>query len=187
MDARASCYPRQIRILLAIIFPTCSPFNPKGLWKKFREDLSEDIFHRVHTVSNGNSIEFSDNIFNQALIEIKDICLTINSKEFLQLGMISPQRSAFEHCVRDLVRQQQYIANDLRAVAVTNEQHLLAEQKLTHDTITIALSNGRGGLVFLDAPSGIEKPFLISFYWLTFDLKTELLWLLLHQFLRLHY
>lgn len=162
MDASVSSHPRQIRTLFAIILTTCSPSNPNDLWEKFREDLSEDILHRIRTVSNDNTIPFSDNIFNEALIEIEDICLTINNKTLIQLGMVAPQRSAYDLYDRDLLREQQFNADDLRAFVEANKQLLVADQKLAYDTITNAVANGRGGLFFLDAPGGTGKTFLIS-------------------------
>lgn len=72
MDASVSSHPQQIRTLFAIILTTCSPSNPKDLWEKFKEDMSDDILHRIRTVSNDNTIPFSDNIFNEALIKIED-------------------------------------------------------------------------------------------------------------------
>jgi len=60
---------------------------------KIKKDISEDILHRVRAVRDNNSIEYSDSIFNEALIEIENICLTINNKALIQLGIVAPRRS----------------------------------------------------------------------------------------------
>jgi len=49
--------------------------------------------HRVRAVRHDNSIEYSDSIFNEALIEIENLCLTINNKVLIQLGIFAQTRS----------------------------------------------------------------------------------------------
>lgn len=161
-NASVSCHPRQIRTLFAIILTTCSPSNPKDLWEKFKEDLSEDILHQVRTISRDNTIPFSPTIFNEALIKIEDICLAINNKALIQLGMVAPQRSAHDICDRDLLREQQFNVDDLRTFVEATKPLLVAEQMLSYVTITNAVTSGNGGLFFLDAPGGTGKTFLIS-------------------------
>lgn len=56
--------------------------------------MSEDFLHRVRAVSDNNSIEYSDSIFNEALVEIQDTCLTISKKALIQLGMNASQPEA---------------------------------------------------------------------------------------------
>jgi len=55
--------------------------------------MSENILHRVRAVRDNNSIEYSDCIFNEALIEIDDIFLTIDNKMLIQLCIVAPRRS----------------------------------------------------------------------------------------------
>lgn len=162
MDASASCHPRQMRTLFAIILTTCSPSNPKHIWEKFKEGLSEDILHHVRTVSRDNTILFSHNIFNEALIKIEDICLAINNKTLIQLGMVAPERSAFHIFDQDLLREQQFDVEDLRTFVAAKKPLLVEEQQSAYDKIITAVTNGTGGLFFLDAPGGTGKTFLIS-------------------------
>lgn len=46
-DSVISVSPNPIRTLFAIIISTCFPSNPKDLWIKYRDDISEDILHCV--------------------------------------------------------------------------------------------------------------------------------------------
>jgi len=39
----------QIRTLFAIIISTCFPSNPKDMYVKYRDDMSEDVLHRVRS------------------------------------------------------------------------------------------------------------------------------------------
>lgn len=96
--------------------------------------MKEDILHKLAIiVSNNNSVEYSDIIFNKALIKIEDICLTINNKALIQLGIITPQRPKNYLNDRDLVREQQFNANNLGTFVEANEQVLCAEQKLAYE------------------------------------------------------
>ncbi|GFX52334.1 ATP-dependent DNA helicase [Trichonephila clavipes] len=45
-DASNTAQPQQIRTLFAIILTTCFPSNPKDLWEKYKDYMSEDILHR---------------------------------------------------------------------------------------------------------------------------------------------
>ncbi|GFX96455.1 ATP-dependent DNA helicase [Trichonephila clavipes] len=42
-DASNTARPQQIRTLFAIILTTCFPSNPKDLWEKYKDYMSEDI------------------------------------------------------------------------------------------------------------------------------------------------
>lgn len=46
-DAIMCATANQIRSMFAIIISTCNPSNPKDLWDKYKDDMSEDFFHRI--------------------------------------------------------------------------------------------------------------------------------------------
>ncbi|GFU23539.1 ATP-dependent DNA helicase [Trichonephila clavipes] len=87
-DASNTARPQQIRTLFAEILTSCFPSNPKDLWEKYKDYMSEDILHRFRRAANQKSdIQFTPNVYNEALILIEDICLTIANKALVQLGM----------------------------------------------------------------------------------------------------
>ncbi|GFV99038.1 ATP-dependent DNA helicase [Trichonephila clavipes] len=86
-DASNTARPQQIRTLFAIILTTCFPSNPKDLWEKYKDYMSEDILHRLRAANQNPDIQFTPNVYNEALILIEDICLTIANKALVQLGM----------------------------------------------------------------------------------------------------
>lgn len=161
-DVAVSAHPHQIRVLFAIILSTCFPSNPPELWIKYQDYLSEDILYRVRQIRANLDMEYTPEIYNEALIQIEDLCLAIANKALIQLGMPSPNRSMND--VRDLEfrREQQYDRNDLNAFVQANLTKLNAEQKTAYDKIMQVVSNGVGGFYFLDAPGGTGKTFLIS-------------------------
>ncbi|GFV79798.1 ATP-dependent DNA helicase [Trichonephila clavipes] len=50
-DASNTARPQQIRTLFAIILTTCFPSNPKDLWEKYKDYMSEDILHRLRAAN----------------------------------------------------------------------------------------------------------------------------------------
>nr|XP_042906016.1 uncharacterized protein LOC122270892 [Parasteatoda tepidariorum] len=92
-DASNKAQPQQIRTLFSSILTTCFPANPKDLWEKYKDYKSEDILHRMRRINANPNIQFTSNIYNEALILIENICLTIPNKSLTELGMIAPNRS----------------------------------------------------------------------------------------------
>ncbi|GFT79634.1 ATP-dependent DNA helicase [Trichonephila clavipes] len=65
--------PQQIRTLFAIILTTCFPSNPKDLWQKYKDYMSDDILHRLRAANQNPDIQFTPNVYNEALIFIEDM------------------------------------------------------------------------------------------------------------------
>ncbi|UYV61805.1 hypothetical protein LAZ67_1006674, partial [Cordylochernes scorpioides] len=143
-------------------FPTCFPANPKDLWEKYKDYMSEDILHRMRRINANPNIQFTSNIYNEALILIEDGCLTIANKSLTELGMIAPNRSGIDIFDRDIQRETHFDVNELQAFVRINLPKLILEQRTAYDTIINAISNKSCGLYFLDAPGGTGKTFLIS-------------------------
>lgn len=107
-EASDVAHPHQIRTLLAIILTTCFPSNPSELWTKYQDRLSEDILHRVWQIHHNPEINFTPEIYNEALIAIEDLCLTIANKTLIQLGMPSSNRSMHNDFDQELQHELQY-------------------------------------------------------------------------------
>ncbi|UYV77690.1 hypothetical protein LAZ67_15001947 [Cordylochernes scorpioides] len=161
-DASNTAQPQQIRTLFSIILTTCFPANPKDLWEKYKDYMSEDILHRMRRINANPNIQFTSNIYNEALILIEDGCLTIANKSLTELGMRAPNRSGIDIFDCDIQRETQFDVNELQAFVRINLPKLVLEQRTAYDTIINAISNKSCGLYFLDAPGGTGKTFLIS-------------------------
>ena len=161
-DASNTAQPHQIRTLFAIILTTCFPSNPKDLWEKYKDYMSEDILHRLRATNQNPDIQFTPNVYNEALVSIEDICLAIANKALVQLGMAAPNRSANDLFDRDLQRETHFDVDELATFLQTNLPKLIPEQRIAYDRIMHAITSQSGGLYFLDAPGGTGKTFLIS-------------------------
>ncbi|XP_039282934.1 uncharacterized protein LOC120351055 [Nilaparvata lugens] len=160
-DACNTAHPNQIRALFAIILTACFPSSPTELWERYRSHMAEDILHRVRLENANMTLEFTEAIYNEALINIEDKCLAIANKVLSQLGMPAPTRTATAAFDVDLRREQSYNINDLQAYVQSNIPKLTWEQKGIYDRIMQMINDGVGGTFFLDAPGGTGKTFLI--------------------------
>ena len=75
------------------------------------------------------NIDFTAEIYNEALILIEDLCLEIGNKVFNQLGMPSPNRSAAASFDVELRREQNYNTGDLLPYVQLNIPKLTLKQK----------------------------------------------------------
>lgn len=161
-DASNTAPPHQIRTLFAIILTTCFPSNPKDLWEKYKDYMSEDILHRLRTTNLDLNIQFTSQIYNEALLLIEVICLTIANKTLVQLGMPEPIRSSTDIFDRDLHRETNFNVIELDDFVKSNVPKLVPEQQHVYEKIMEAIRTQSGGFYFLDAPGGTGKTFLIS-------------------------
>lgn len=161
-EAVVSSLPSQLRHLFSIILTCCNPSNPKELWSKYKESLSEDILREAQRANEGLAVTYSPIIFNETLIRIDDICILMNNKSISQLGLDSPDRSNRNALDRDILREQNYDMEQLEQYVNLNKPLLTDEQKIIYDGIMEKISNSSGGIFFIDAPGGTGKTFIIN-------------------------
>ncbi|GFR20599.1 ATP-dependent DNA helicase [Trichonephila clavata] len=126
-DASNTAQPQQIRALFSIILTTCFPANPKDLWGKYKNNMSEDILHRMRRINDNLNIQFISNLYNEALILIEDVCLTIANKSLTELGMIAPNRYGNDIFDRDIQRETHFDVNELQTFVRINLSKLVLE------------------------------------------------------------
>jgi len=78
-----------------------------------KDDICEDILHRLRIQTNNPDIQITDEIYNEGLILVEDQCLTIASKLLIEVGMIAPNRSMHDAFNQELNRELQYNVDTL--------------------------------------------------------------------------
>ncbi|XP_022232059.2 uncharacterized protein LOC111080631 [Drosophila obscura] len=159
-DAALSSSPHQIRTLFATIIATCSPAKPIELWQKHQNHLSEDFLHRLRRQTGDINVDYTPEIYNEALIAIEDLCLMMASKALAQLGMTAPNRDIHDLFNKELEREQQYDRAELNAFVQNNEPRLNINQRTVYDQILRAIEEQHGGLFFwmqLEVPEKREE------------------------------
>ncbi|CAB3242530.1 unnamed protein product [Arctia plantaginis] len=147
-DSVVSSNAYQIRTLFAIIITTCFPSQPIQLWNKYKDDICEDILHRLRIQTNNPDIQITDEIYNEGLILIEDQCLTIANKLLIEVGMIAPNRSMHDAFNQELNRELQYNVDTLQEFVRNNVPLLNEQQKQVYETLIcdIALALASSGI-----------------------------------------
>ena len=107
--------------------------------------MAEDILHRVRLENANMTIEFTEGIYNEALIYTEDKCLAIANKVLGQLGMPSPTWAATASFDGDLSHGHSYNTGDLQSYIQSNITKLMREEKGIYDCIMHMINNGVGG------------------------------------------
>ena len=81
-------------------------------WEKFRSHMAEAILHRVSLENANMTMEFTEVIYNERLLNIKGKCFAITNKVLSQLGMPAPIRKATASFGVHLRRAQSYNTGD---------------------------------------------------------------------------
>ena len=160
-DASHTSHPRQIRTLFAIILTACSPSNPIEIWEKFKDNMGEDLLHQVRVSRNDMAIPYTADIYNEVLILLENTCLTMINKQLKQLGMPEPNRS-LDVQDRDLSRETGFDVEQLSQFVKIHVPMLVPEQRTIYEKILEMVTREIGGLLFVDAPGGTGKTFLIA-------------------------
>lgn len=161
-DAIASSPATAVRALFAIIISTCQPSNPRLLWDTYKDDMAEDILHRLRLATRNFELQMNADIYNEALVLIEDLCLLMSGKLLIEVHMPAPSRQARDVLNRELERERAYDITHLQQQVQTNFPLLNEQQSSAYNQLINAVDNGNGGIFFLDAPGGTGKTFLLS-------------------------
>ncbi|XP_025199920.1 uncharacterized protein LOC112597908 [Melanaphis sacchari] len=76
-DAALSSTPNNIRQLFAIILTTCYPSQAQTLWEKYKNCMTDDILHRIKQINQCQNIDYTPEMYNEALVLIEDLCVLL--------------------------------------------------------------------------------------------------------------
>jgi hypothetical protein len=147
-EAALNCAAKQIRLLFAIVLTTCFPARAETLWNNHRDSMSDDILHQHRIRCNDLTIPFSDAIYNEALIDIEDHCITMANLPLSHFGMPSPNRSVTDLMNTDMNRELQYNTVEMAAIVNRNVPLMNEEQKSIYDRIMLAVLAEQGRFFF---------------------------------------
>ena len=91
-EAKESDSPSKIRTLFAVILSFCEPSNPQALWESYKDCMSENVLNRLRRENPQMTLDFTEDIYNEALIIIEDKVLEMIGKPLSEIGMKSPSR-----------------------------------------------------------------------------------------------
>ena len=161
-EATVSQSPSTMRYLFAIMITACEMSDPKSLWDIHKEALSEDVKNRVQREHPQEDIQYTPDMFNEALIYIEDLVLYMSGKDLTKWGLPSPNRSESATISREWFRETNYNTDTLAKFVSDNEPLLVQDQSNAYQLISEAVQEGSGGIFFLDAPGGTGKTFVLN-------------------------
>ena len=161
-EAAVAQSPERLRNLFALILAVCGPSNPKQLWESHKESLTEDILRNARRQNLGINLDYTSDMFNQALIIIENKVLEMGGKELEKLGLPTPQRNSGDRLNSAMLRETSYDVKELEAYIIANEPLLVPDQRAAYNAILNQIEKKAGGIIFLDAPGGTGKTFVIN-------------------------
>ncbi|GBP65088.1 Down syndrome cell adhesion molecule homolog [Eumeta japonica] len=141
-EAALNCTAIQIRLLFAIVLTTCFPARAQILWENHKDSMTDDILHQHRIRCHDLTITFSDEMYNEALIAIEDLCIVIANLPLSNFGMNSPNRTASDLMNTEMNRELQYSTVEMAAIVARNVPLMNEEQRTIYDRI--AASAGQG-------------------------------------------
>ncbi|XP_008187889.1 uncharacterized protein LOC103310661 [Acyrthosiphon pisum] len=127
------------------------------LWDNFKDDLCEDIRHRIRQQNQDLALPYSEDIYNEGLIQMENKLLQLNDKNPNHFGLpfsVGTENNA------TYTMADHYNTNDLTSFVNENLTKLVPDQKHAFETIVDSVNNNKGKMFFMDAPSGTGKTFL---------------------------
>ena len=161
-EAATAQSPAKLRNLFVLLLITCGPSNPEQLWETYKEHLTEDILRQACRRNPGMTLDYTPGMFNEALIILEDKSLAMAGKDLKQLGLPSPQRNLGDRLSREMLRETSYDVNELNQYVLANEPTLVVDQRAAYNAVLDRIERKAGGLLFLDAPGGTGKTFVIN-------------------------
>ncbi|XP_073538443.1 uncharacterized protein [Phyllobates terribilis] len=107
-------------------------------------------------------INFTEEMVNKTLMLLEDQCIAMSGKALQLLGLPAPIRNpeGIQMC-REIFLETNYNIDELTAFVSQNEPILVPDQRDAYNYILSFSETNKGGIVFLDAPGGTGKTFVI--------------------------
>lgn len=161
-DAVISEPATKIRELFTIILIFCQPSDPLDLWNKFRNDLCEDLLHRIRNENQDMTLAYSDDIYNDGLMIIEDKIHEICDKSLTDFGLPASKRNNSHNNLDpfEVALRKPYDVNELNNYITENEPKLVSDQVTAYNHVMHSVQFNEGKTFFLDAPGGTGKTFI---------------------------
>ncbi|GFQ95333.1 ATP-dependent DNA helicase [Trichonephila clavata] len=124
--------------------------------------MTQDFLHQARRNNSTENIEYCDALFNNTLLILEDKILSITGHKLALYGLPEPVHDQPELTSKDVLRETCYDVQALRTYMAANVPRLTPDQQQAFIAITEMIGSERGGIVFLDAPGGTGKTFLLN-------------------------
>ena len=161
-EASVSNSASSLRSLFAVILTWCEPSNPLDIYEHHKEHMAEDFLHQQRTRLRDNNLSLNYDIFNLALNDLQDKVLSMGGRELSEYGLPQPQAVDNDRFARVYRREIDYDQGEQQAYVERNIPMLTSDQREVYDCFCSMIDGDEGGMLFLDAPGGTGKTFVIN-------------------------
>ena len=124
--------------------------------------MAEDFLHQYRTTLGNADLDYSNDIFNLAPNDLQDKVLSMGGRELPEYGLPQPQLVDTDRFARVYHREINYDQGEQRTYVELNLPLLTSDQREVYDCFCSMIDGDEGGILFLDAPGGTGKTFLIN-------------------------
>ncbi|GJV93168.1 DNA helicase [Tanacetum coccineum] len=160
-EAALTATPAELRALLAHIFAYCEVSDPKKLWERTWNIMSEDIPYVCSISLNLPGLHIDDSDLEDYMLYEFEICLNHCSKSVTDFGLRSPPAHLMSILRNRLLMEEKSYDRQLLA---TERDKLLPKlnesQRQIFNLIVTACLNNEQQLVFVHGHGGTGKTFL---------------------------
>ncbi|XP_062518309.1 uncharacterized protein LOC134193499 [Corticium candelabrum] len=151
-----------LRALFAVILTTCDVADPLAIWSAYRNDMTDDILHQCRREARQPDMDYSDDMYNECLFRLQELVQQMSGQKLEEYGLPPVNRGHEDRLTVDLLREKSYDREALQQFVDENETNLTIDQRNIDLRITDMVDHGQGGIIFIDAPGGTGKTYLIN-------------------------
>lgn len=152
----------RLRYLFATILLFCSPSQPEILWEEFRQNVCDDLLHRLRTIGIENPTQEDAHDYGLYLLDQ----ILQQSGQSLKGNFPSMPTSVGNWHGRTenqlILEQLDYNHQQESEMATAREMSLNPEQREAYDKIIHSVRSHQGSLFFLNGPGGTGKTFIYN-------------------------
>ncbi|KAF7372298.1 ATP-dependent DNA helicase [Mycena venus] len=150
----------RLRQLFATLLLFCNPTEPNRLWEDFRNDICDDLDHRLRRMAFENPT--ADDVYDYGLFLLNKI-LQETGRSLTDFEMPMPQRDWAAAIENPLVAEQlDYNQVEERARATANYEQMNPEQRFAFSQILQSVEQQLGKVFFLSGAGGTGKTFVYN-------------------------
>ena len=159
-EASVSASPYSMRHLFAVLLTSCNPSEPLKLWDANKDFMTNDILYRMRQITRQMDTTFTPAMYNEALGHLEDFIYRICGHHLSDYGL--PSVNSRTTSPSEGLLETSYNIPALENYVREKEPTLMDDQRQIYDRIITAVNNGDGSFLFIDAPGGTGKTYLIN-------------------------
>ena len=161
-EASVSNSAASLHSLFVVILTWCEPSNPLDTYEHHKESMAEDFLHQQHTRLGNMEVGFDEDFFNLALNDLQDGVLSMGGRQLSDYGLPQPEAVDSNRLAQDYQWEIEYYRGEQQAYVEQHAALLTFDQREVYDYFCSMVDAYQGGILFLDAPGGAGKTFLIN-------------------------